>query len=82
MKRALRVTIALALMGLSLAGCGSFLPKPKPNSSRLFELFSPLQAVERQDSDTPGQISLGVGPIRLPGYLDRRQIVTRVAQPD
>jgi len=79
-KRAVRVTIALALMGLSLAGCGSFLPKPKPNSSRLFELFSPLQAVERQDSDTPGQISLGVGPIRLPGYLDRRQIVTRVAQ--
>ena len=30
--------------------------------------------------DRPGQISLGVGPVRLPGYLDRREIVTRVAQ--
>jgi uncharacterized protein len=30
--------------------------------------------------DRPGQISLGVGPVRLPAYLDRREIVTRVAQ--
>ena len=43
-------------------------------------LFSPLQAAERQDLDRPGQISLGVGPVRLPGYLDRREIVTRVAE--
>jgi uncharacterized protein len=79
-KRLNRVTIALGFMGLSLAGCGSFLPKPKPSSSRIFVLFSPLQAAERQDLDPSGQISLGVGPVRLPGYLDRREIVMRVAQ--
>ena len=80
MRRVIRVTIALGLIGLSLAGCSSFLPKPKPNSSKIFVLFSPLQAAERQDSDHSGQISLGVGPVRLPGYLDRREIVIRVAQ--
>jgi len=76
----IRVTIALSLMGLSLTGCSSFFPKPTPNSSKIFVLFSPFQAAERQDSDHSGQISLGVGPVRLPGYLDRREIVTRVAQ--
>ena len=30
-------------------------------------------------SDSSG-ISLGIGPITLPGYLDRQEIVTRVAQ--
>ena len=74
------VTIALGLLGLSLAGCGSLFPKPSPNPSRIFVLFSPLQTAERQDLDRPGQISLGVGPVRLPAYLDRREIVTRVAQ--
>ena len=80
MKRVTRVTIALGLMGLSLAACGSLLPKPNPNSSRIFVLFSPIEAAERQDLDPSGQISLGVGPVRLPGYLDRKEIVTRVAQ--
>ena len=80
MKRVIRVMITLGLVGFSLAGCSSLLPKPKPGSSRIFVLFSPLQAAERQDSDHSGQISLGVGPVRLPAYLDRKEIVTRVAQ--
>ena len=80
MKPVIRITIALGLMALSLAGCGSLLPKPTPSSSKIFVLFSPLQAAERRDLDRPGQISLGVGPVRLPGYLDRREIVTRVAE--
>ena len=80
MKPVIRITIALGLMALSLAGCGSLLPKPTPSSSKIFVLFSPLKAAERQDLDRPGQISLGVGPVRLPAYLDRREIVTRVAE--
>jgi uncharacterized lipoprotein YmbA len=67
-------------MGLSLAGCGSLLPKPQPNSSGIYLLASPLKAVDRQDQSRSAQISLGVGPVRLPGYLDRREILTRVAQ--
>jgi len=42
-------------------------------------LFSDIEAAERQNSDPSGQISLGVGPVRLPAYLDRREIVMRVA---
>ena len=80
MKRVIRVMITLGLIGLSLAGCSSLLPKPKPNPSKIFVLFSPIEATERQNSDPSGQISLGVGPVRLPGYLDRREILTRVAQ--
>jgi len=80
MKPVISVTIAIGLMALSLAGCGSLFPKPSPNPSRIFVLFSPLQTAERQDLDRSGQISLGVGPVRLPGYLDRREILTRVAQ--
>ena len=79
MKRVMRVMIALGLIGLSLAGCSSFLPKPKPDPSKIFVLFSPIEATERQDSDHSEQISLGVGPVRLPAYLDRREIVMRVA---
>ena len=79
MKRMIRITIALGLIGLSLAGCSSFLPKPKPNPSRIFVLFPDIEAAERQNSDSSGQISLGVGPVRLPAYLDRREIVIRVA---
>ena len=79
MKRVIKVTIVLGLIGLSLAGCSSFLPKPEPNPSRIFVLFSDIEAAERQNSDPSGQISLGVGPVRLPAYLDRREIVMRVA---
>jgi uncharacterized lipoprotein YmbA len=78
-KRVMRVTLALGLIGLSLAGCSSFLPKPKPNPSKIFVLFSNIEAGERQNSNPSGQISLGVGPVRLPAYLDRREIVMRVA---
>ena len=79
MTRVIRLTIALGLMGFALSGCSSFLPKPKPNPSRIFVLFSPIESAERKDLDPSGQISLGVGPVRLPAYLDRREIVMRVA---
>ena len=80
MKRVIRLITALALMGLSLAGCGSLLPKPQPNSSGIYLLSSPLKTADRQDQSRSAQISLGVGPVRLPGYLDRREILTRVSQ--
>jgi uncharacterized protein len=65
----------LGLLALSFAGCGSFLPKSRP--SRLFAL-SPISQSGDDPSDSR-QISLGIGPIRLPGYLDRQEIMTRVA---
>jgi len=69
---------ALLLVSLSLAGCGNFSAKPDP--SRFFTLTAIAQPVSpAKDSGNLGGVSLGIGPIGLPGYLDREEIVTRVS---
>lgn len=74
------VTAALLVVTVLLPGCGSFDPKPDP--SRFFTL-SPLLQPEFDGGKTSGPasgISFGVGPVTLPGYLDREEIVVRMAQ--
>ena len=82
--------LALALVGFLFAvvlGCGSIFPKPRP--SRLYVLTSLSPPEHATDpSAGPGRggreiadsrlISVGIGPIRLPGYLDREEIMIRV----
>ena len=73
------VVAGLGVGTLLLASCGSLSAKPDP--SRFFTLSALSQGGESAGalpSASPG-ISLGVGPITLPGYLDRQEIVTRVA---
>ncbi len=80
MKNSINIAAALAVWALLLAGCGSF--SAKPDSSRFFTLSALSQAENispKPANDSPG-ISLGIGPITLPGYLDRQEIVIRVAQ--
>lgn len=63
------VKISLAILGISmLTGCEASKP------TQFYTLSSFTQAGE-QPSDEP--IKLGVGPIYLPAYLDRPQVVTR-----
>jgi len=57
-----------AFVSLLVGACGSSPPV------RYFAL-SPMDSVQRQDPDDA--VTLGVGPIRLPEYLNRSQIVTR-----
>ena len=69
-----------AVIALSLAGCGTFSPRPDP--SRFFTLSS-LPEVEQgrlKNSTRPEKMFLGIGPIKFPGYLDRQEIVVRTAQ--
>ena len=68
-------------MALSFAGCG-LVSETKPQSIPIFciVLISFPGRAKDKDLDHSGQISLGIGPVRLPGYLDRQEIVTRVAQ--
>jgi uncharacterized lipoprotein YmbA len=66
---------ALALVVLLFAGCRS---TPPPT------VFYALTAVTKADtasqSPTPkGDFAVGIGPVQLPGYLDRPQLVTRAA---
>ena len=67
------------LVALSLAACGSLSPRPDP--SRFFTLspISRTEATAAKSSAAPGGVSLGIVPVKLPGYLDRNEIVTRVA---
>jgi uncharacterized lipoprotein YmbA len=73
------VLAAALVVTVLLPGCGAFDPKPDP--SRFFTL-SPLLQPEPERAKTSGAasgISFGVGPVTLPGYLDREEIVVRVA---
>jgi uncharacterized protein len=63
-------------------GCSSVLA-PLPDRSRYFTL-TPLPAAELQpDSAADGKIGqglvIGLGPITLPAYLDRDDVVTRIS---
>ena len=64
--------IILALCTITFAGCLS----PRRDNSRFFVL-SPVGA----DPASVGsrQTLVGLGPIKMPAYLDRQEVVTRVA---
>jgi uncharacterized lipoprotein YmbA len=63
--------LALSACLLTLAGCGSSQPTR-------FYVLSTLP--ERQPVGAAEEIAVGVGPVELPEYLDRPQIVTRSGQ--
>jgi uncharacterized lipoprotein YmbA len=61
------------------AGC---LFSPQPDKSKFFVLapdVSNSAAVTLSSAGTPNQLIIGLGPIKLPEYLDRSEVVTRVA---
>lgn len=80
MRRLKNLSVAMGLAWLALSGCSALEPKADP--SRYFTL-APLAQVDPsrpQAASNPGGVFIGVGPIQLPGYLDRQQLVTRVSQ--
>lgn len=70
--------ILFAAMSLFLAGCLSSITAPQPDRTRFYALTA--QTVSDGSPSSLGDMVLGVGPVRLPGYLDREELVTRVAQ--
>lgn len=62
----------IPLLFLVLAGCSS----PEPHIYVLTGGASKSTAVDRAGMD----LAVGVGPVELPDYLDRRQVVTRSGQ--
>jgi uncharacterized lipoprotein YmbA len=63
--------ITLALCAIMVAGCLS----PRKDDSR-FYVLSPV-AVDSSIAASSRQILLGLGPVKLPDYLDRKEVVTR-----
>ncbi len=80
MTRRLAASLAfIALVGLSGTGC-SIIPAPQPDPSRFYVLsaVAPGEAQVVAPSDT-SRLTVGLGPVNLPEYLRRREVVTRVA---
>ena len=74
MKR--RVDCAVLMAGvMALAGCSIL--KPQADPSRFYVLTSTATRPENVNPSSPG-LTIGVGPIKLPDYLDRTQLVTRL----
>jgi uncharacterized lipoprotein YmbA len=76
MRRLLNFAAFLALT--FVAGCGSL--SPQPDRSRFFTLTSKIEGDTTDKNTGLEQISLGIGPLRIPGYLDREEIITRTGQ--
>jgi uncharacterized lipoprotein YmbA len=77
--RALQLPVpALFAVLISLTACPSF--SPQPDYSRFFTLTQQVEAESEAKNSGLDQVFLGVGPVRLPGYLDREELVIRVAQ--
>lgn len=70
------------LWGLSclwVTACGSLAPKADP--SRFF-ILTPAPQVQHPSprcSPASSKLAVGVGPVQLPGYLDRQQLVSRIS---
>ena len=70
---------ALALACLTITACAGL--SPRADSSRFFTL-APLAEAEAKTESPAGteQLSLGIGPVKFPVYLDREELVTRITQ--
>ena len=71
--------LAVWSLAAMLAGCSSVLA-PIPDKSKFFLLtpIAPGQAGAPAAQSASGSLILGLGPIKLPAYLDRTEVVTQV----
>ncbi|HUY27394.1 MAG TPA: PqiC family protein [Candidatus Binataceae bacterium] len=78
MKRAAAlITILWVAAVATLAGCSLGL-QPRPDRSKFF-LLSPTIAMPQSPPAGSTGLVIGLGPIKLPAYLERQEIVTRAA---
>jgi uncharacterized lipoprotein YmbA len=76
MTRAAHLT-AIALLAAAISGCSLGL-SPRPDESKFFVL-APSTAATHSPAPGASALTIGVGPIKLADYLERQEIVTRVA---
>lgn len=75
MKTRMDRTVLMAAT-IALAGCSIL--KPQADPSRFYVLTSTSTRAENANARAPGGLTIGVGPIELPDYLDRSPLVTRL----
>ena len=66
------VALIGALVMVTVSGCGSSPPSD-------FFIMTPMAGADARQATAPGRepLSVGVGPVKIPDYLNRAQIVTR-----
>lgn len=71
-----RVIILVNITVLFFGGCAI-----RSNAPTKFYTLSPMPVSEgvKQDESVNRQTAIGIGPIRIPAYLDRPEIVTRIS---
>jgi uncharacterized lipoprotein YmbA len=77
-----RVKLILAIVAAWawLGGCAAFAPRADPSSFYLLGALPEADlAVDKAAADAKSDFTVGLGPIELPGYLDRQQIATRTS---
>lgn len=68
---------ALALIAGPAAGCSAlFAPHPDPSQ---FFVLTPIEDSAPNPGAATSNLALGLGPIKFPDYLNRPEVVTRVA---
>jgi uncharacterized protein len=68
----------LVVFAVTISGCLSSFTTPQPDRTRYYTLTVKVEA--DAGNVTLEDVSLGVGPVRIPGYLDRDQLVTRLSE--
>jgi uncharacterized protein len=66
---------AVIIASWSLAGCSSILA-PRPDLSKFFILTADQSGFQPAGASL-NHVTIGLGPVRLPAYLDRAEMVTR-----
>jgi uncharacterized lipoprotein YmbA len=69
--------VPLAIAVLLIAGCGSLLA-PRPDRTRYYVLSAAPKAADMSGSAPERELTVGLGPLEIPDYLDRRERVVRL----
>jgi uncharacterized lipoprotein YmbA len=70
----------MSAIAVALAGCGPILaPQPDPSKFYLLTPTTDTAAASAAAQSVGGDFAIGLGPINLPPYLDRPEVVARAA---
>lgn len=72
--------LAVVAMWVTFGGCSALAPRADPSSYYILGAVPEADfASDKNSAAIKGNFSVGLGPIELPGYLDRQQIATRTS---
>ncbi len=72
---------AICISGVAAFGCASVIFGPRPDPPKFFVLTPTSGAPAPPSAPSSGTgLTLGLGPVKLPAYLDRNEVVVRAAE--